>query len=299
MTPNPSTLVIFHRSDLDGLCCEAIARKFLGNAGITYLGWDYGQPLPDLSQYQTIYLLDISLPRAEMVKRGRKLIWIDHHKSAMEEMKDLVITGVRVDGVAACRLAWQWFSEPTRVVNIARKEDYVDRLVEEPYVVQLLGEYDIWDKRNPAVDPFQLGMQAEENPDWNKLLNMADDPYNLSGKLVDEILDRGTAIQAYTGVNNAKIVTERGFDIQWEGLFLRVLNTARSSSLTFTASLRPEHDGCLSYFWSGKKWCFSLYGVPGKDHIDLSLVAKRYGGGGHKQACGGTFASLPRELGGP
>jgi oligoribonuclease NrnB/cAMP/cGMP phosphodiesterase (DHH superfamily) len=35
-----------------------------------------------------------------------------------------------------------------------------------------------------------------------------------------------------------------------------------------------------------------MYGVEGKD-IDLSIVAKQWGGGGHKNACGFTCDELP------
>jgi len=36
------------------------------------------------------------------------LVWIDHHKSAIEKY-GATTPGYRIDGVAACRLAWQWF----------------------------------------------------------------------------------------------------------------------------------------------------------------------------------------------
>ena len=306
------TLVIFHRSDLDGLCCEAIARKAFGEQGVTYLGWEYNDPVPDLSLYPTVYLLDISLPIEVMKQHADRLIWIDHHQTAIEALKGTFIRGYRIDGVAACRLAWQWFLKVQRdamgmVWLLPDKTQFVDRMAVEPYAVQLLGEYDIWDKRNPDTDIFQLGMLAEQSPRWDLIFQLGRLTEDIRGARggpegafeVERIIDRGRAIQAFTEVQNAKIATERGFDLRWEGLFFRVLNTARSTSLTFKAALRPEHDGCLSYFWNGRKWIFSLYGVPGKGDVDLSVVAAKHGGGGHKQACGGSFTVLPPELGGP
>lgn len=295
-----TTLVIHHSADLDGICSREIARKALGDTA-DYLGFDYGQPIPDLAPYETVYLIDISLPEKVMVANAAKLILIDHHKSliaSVEWFKGEFKGYYCIDGVAACRLAWQWFnsrSDHNGVDGLATKQDYIDRKVSEPYAVQLLGEFDIWDKRSDHVDLFQLGMQAWSFPDWQLLL--LTDCAETSNQ-VAHIINDGRTIQRYTDVINAQISQERGFDVVFEGRTFRALNTARSNSLTFTAALKPHHDGCLSYFWDGTKWKFSLYGVPGKPDIDLSEIAKRYGGGGHKQACGGFFAILPRELGG-
>lgn len=289
-----TTLAIYHKADFDGLCSGAIAKRALGDTA-DYLPWDYSDPLPDLSPYERVYLIDISLPRAAMEANASKLIWIDHHKSAIGAMKDLTIDGLRIDGVAACRLAWRWFNGEDvedGVQGYGEKADYVERRVEEPYAVQLLGEYDIWDKRNPVTDLFQVGLQSIQHPNWESLLS------NDRTHYVHEIVEKGRSIFAWLTVNNAQISQERGFDVQFEGLTFRALNTARSNSLVFAASIKEHHDGCLSYFWNGRKWGFSLYGVEHKKHLDLSLIAVKYGGGGHKQAAGGTFAQLPKELGG-
>lgn len=286
-------LCIYHRADLDGICSREVARKALGDTA-DYLGWDYGDELPQLAAYQTVYLIDISLPPGVMALHADKLIWIDHHKSAIEAMKGIFIQGYRIDGVAACRLAWQWFSgggQPS-------KQDFVDRKVVEPYAVRLLGEYDIWDKRDPSTDLFQLAMGAEKSPNWDLLMVIAPDRVIENRDYIVSLVERGRVIQSYIDVTSAQISTERGFDVDFEGLKFRALNIARCNSMTFLAALKPEHDGCLAYFWDGSKWKFSLYGVPAKPDIDLSKIASKYGGGGHKQACGGFFQILPKELGG-
>lgn len=291
-------LTVFHKSDFDGLCSEAIARQTLGNDS-DYFGFEYGDALPDLTSFDTIYLLDISLPVEVMREHAKKIVWIDHHKTAMEAMADITFNDAyTIDGIAACRLAYQY------LVNHCKpaKQAYIERVVREPYAVQMLGEYDVWRRDNPHTDLFQLGIAAEKAPKWHLLLRCADEagpgaehvlPY-----YIENVIESGRAIQSYLEVQNAKLASERGFDIRWEGFLFRVLNTARCNSLTFTAALRPEHDGCLGYFWDGVKWRLSLYGVPRKPDIDLSVIAKKYGGGGHPQAAGATLSSLPLELGG-
>lgn len=299
-----TTLVIYHKADFDGLCSGAIAKRALADTA-DYLPWDYSDPIPDLSRYQRVYLIDISLPPAVMAIHASRLIWIDHHKSAIDAMKGVEIDGYRIDGVAACRLAWQWFNHPEDKSS-ASKQQFLNRELDEPYAVQLLGEYDIWDKRNPDTDLFQVGLQSVSDIDWaqlfeSKRLEPAPDgtkhAHNPS-LYVQGIIEKGRTIFDYLAVTNAQVSQERGFDVQFEGLTFRALNTARSNSLVFAASIKEHHDGCLSYFWRGNVWCFSLYGVEHKKHLDLSLIAVKYGGGGHRQACGGTFKALPKELGG-
>lgn len=290
-----NTLVIFHRADLDGLCCEAIARKALGDRS-DYLGFDYGDKVPDLAPYSTVYLLDISLPIEVMREHAAKLIVIDHHKTLISAVEGIAFKGsYLIDGVAACRLAWQCLINGDTGWT---KADYVDRKVTEPYAVELLGEYDIWDKRDPSTDLFQLAMQAEKSPNWDLLLVIAPDHVVENRAYIVDLVERGRAIQSYTEVTNAQVSRERGFDVKWEGLLFRALNTARSNSLTFTAALRPEHDGCLSYFWNGRGWRFSLYHAPGKEHHNLSTISVKHGGGGHPGASGFELKRLPAEFGG-
>lgn len=287
MTP---ILTITHRADLDGWCSQAIARRTLGESS-RYLGWDYGDPVPDLSPYDRVYVIDISLPRDVMVAHAEKLVWLDHHKSVLDTYPSY-LAGTRIDGIAACRLAWQWFNGDRN----ATKADYLDHRVSEPYAVQLLGEFDVWLKTNPDTDPFQYGMQATKEPDWPCLLNS--DEGRPADALIAGTIAKGRAVLDYLDVTNAKLVTERGFDVDFEGRHLLALNTSIKGSMQFAAAVKPEHDGCLAFSWNGKAWGFSLYGVDHKRDLDLSTIAVKHGGGGHKQACGGTFQQLPKELGG-
>lgn len=297
-----NTLVIYHAADFDGIASREVAKRALPET--TTLGWDYGQPLPNLSLYSTVYMIDISLPIEIMRKNARKIILIDHHKSVLDAVapfRDSFKGYYCIDGVAACRLAWQYLVASAALIDahdksLPIKEDYtsIPSRVTEPYAIELLGRYDIWDKRLEEVDLFQLGIQADSSPAWNTLLGNTTETVGY----IDYLIRSGRTIQRYTDTINAQIATERGFDLQWEGFYWRCLNTARCNSMTFTAALRPEHDGCLAYHWNGKHWKFSLYGVPHKPTLNLSVVSKKYGGGGHAQASGFQLDALPKELGG-
>jgi hypothetical protein len=280
-----------------------------------------------------------------------RVIWIDHHKSSIESFEPqegwvhepagrdsfnvpynefwrrghetrttppptpLNIPGYRIDGVAACRLAWFYFTAENRYWHqsespsrewfqthypFATKQDFVDRKVEEPLAVRLAGEYDIWDKRDPNADVFQFGLRSQElSPQkWAHLLTDDVGPdqaiphkYNT---LVLGLLTDGKMLQTYQQRNDAGMM-ERSFIVEWEGLKFLALTTARCNSLTFAAKDVPEtgHDALMGFYYSGKKWSVSLYHAKHNTGIDLSKIAVKYGGGGHRGACGFQAIVLP------
>jgi len=287
-------LIIYHSADFDGLFSREIARLYFGDAA-DYLGWNYGDPVPVVAAGVTaIYMIDISIK--ELMQDGR-LVWIDHHKSAMDEFGP-AIQGWRIDGVAACRLAWQWFFGHMPLDPTPTKEDFYERRVSEPLAVRLAGEYDVWDHRDPNAVRFQHGLRSEEALDWRQLL-VPNDESPLAVAYVNNLLHAGRVLHEARERENKSIILAQGFTIRWEGMTFIACNAARFNSLLFTAALTPEHDGCLGFCWNGKqdRWKVSLYGVPGKPDVDFSVIAKKYGGGGHRQACGFECSVLPFMLG--
>ncbi len=122
------TTVIFHAGDYDGIFCREIARKFLP-PDTEFIGWDFAdKPLtvPD----GRIYVLDLPVDRVfgldfskGCVEAGdiassvlSRLVWVDHHKSSIET-HPTEIPGYRIDGVAACRLCWAYFTHPASPFN--------------------------------------------------------------------------------------------------------------------------------------------------------------------------------------
>ena len=280
------TTVIYHRSDFDGIFCREIANKFLGETA-TYHGMEYGDPLPDIEGVETLYIMDFSVPEF-MNHPG--LIWIDHHKSAIEKFGPKA--GYQIDGVAACRLAWQWFAKDhtdvvVQFLGLPSKQDFIDRKVNESLAVQLAGEYDVWDKRNPDAELFQHGLRSQQI-NFGTLLSSED-----SSDYIADLLFAGKAIQYFQTKQNESVIKDLGFTFQWEGLTFLACNAARYNSFLFTAGLKPEHDACFGFKWTGKDWSISLYHASGKEHIDISLIAVKHGGGGHKGACGFRTNKLP------
>jgi len=311
------TTVIYHSADFDGIFCREIARKFLPEAKL--IGWNFEDaliPYPDKGQ---VYVLDLSpdcfvsssgmsLPDYAEAGVPVRMIWIDHHKSSIEKCSS-TIPGYRIDGVAACRLAWQWFqccdgnwpaprsSAMASAGVLPMKQDFINRTVNEPLAVRLAGEYDIWDKRDPNAELFQHGLRSQElTADvWERLLCDGIVPAE-SDMTVLELLSQGECLQYAKTSENESIIKAAGFDLDFEGLHFLACNHARYNSFLFTAGLKPEHDACLGFAWRGGKWTVSMYHAPGKEHIDLSAIAVKHGGGGHRGACGFVCAELPFKL---
>jgi oligoribonuclease NrnB/cAMP/cGMP phosphodiesterase (DHH superfamily) len=300
--------VIYHSADYDGIFCREIARRFLPNAEL--IGWNHGDSKIPMPAEGTVYILDLSPdclcdnPYIEGTV-WNQIIWIDHHKTSIEKWTGS-IPGYRIDGVAACRLAWQWFTNAVNrpctcevphseghydyclKMRYPTKEEYTHRKVSEPLAVRLAGEYDIWDKRDPDAEVLQYALRATE-VNFSSLL--------VAGN-IDALLMQGSVAQRYAQNVDASICQSRTWVMPWEGLNFLCLNSARFNSLVFAAKDVPEtgHDALMGFCFNGKVWTVSLYHAKHRTDLDLSEIAKKYGGGGHRGACGFTCATLPFNL---
>lgn len=298
------TTVIFHAADYDGIFCREIAKRFLPDAEV--IGWDFGDPLLSPGA-DKIYILDLSpdcLIPEDRLSWG-KIVWIDHHKTSIEKYGN-TIPGYRIDGVAACRLAWQWFTMPCKPAMhlewleknpLPTKQDFIGRTVSEPLAVRLAGEYDIWDKRDPDAEVFQFGLRSREltQTDWGMMLGSECYEGCQRSDLVDSLLRDGRLLQSYQQRNDASLMKFQSWITEWEGLKFLTVNTNRFNSLTFATKDVPEtgHDALLGFSFDGRKFKVSLYHARHNMGIDLSEIAKKYGGGGHRGACGFVCDKLP------
>lgn len=293
--------VIHHSADYDGLFCREIARKFLPPE-TQFIGWDYGNPRICLDGVEgPVYILDLSpdcLHQHPDTPNGQvppNVIWIDHHKSAIEEWPH-TIPGYRIDGVAACRLVWQWFTQrsPDGMGGweLPAKQAFIDRVVEEPLSVQLAGEYDILDKRSSEPEIFQFGLDAVGAINWEMLLHVDSE---VASDVVGDMLNKGVSAMRVIRKRDADVMQTRSYRAEFQDLTFLCLNTARCNSNTFAALDLPNagHDALMGFYWNGNDWSVSLYHSQHKTELDLSLIAKRFGGGGHRGACGFRTGMLP------
>lgn len=290
------TKVIYHSADFDGIFCREIAKQALQNQSLiahdlNFIGWNHGDEKIPYNKEDITFILDLS-PECLADYNGEveeNIFWIDHHKTAIEKFNPL-LKGYRIDGVAACRLTWQWFNNK---LDLPNKEAFVNREVDEPLSVQLAGEYDVWDKRNYQAELLQYALRSVELTEdvWKNLLTLHDDLVTCN------FLHNGVISRFYAGKMDDNLM-KKSFILKWEGLTWLTINTGSFNSLTFKLRDLPEtgHDALLGFMFNGKNWMVSLYHARHRTDIDLSEIAKKYNGGGHRGACGFTCKQLPFEI---
>lgn len=209
--------------------------------------------------------------------------------------------GYRIDGVAACRLCWQWFAfgkgphgdpctHPSDIYTPS-KQDFIDRKVSEPRLIRLAGEYDIWDHRDPDAKALQFGLRVINPQDWDILIQESMSKYGhipeSTSRRLSICIYEGALIKAYCDKQNDEYSKAYSRTLDWEGLKFCALNIGqRGNSDLLRGGLKPEHQACFAWRHDGEKVMVSLYHAPGHEDIDLSKIAVKYGGGGHKGACG-------------
>ena len=326
--------IIYHDADFDGKLSNEVCRHWLKNsypeAAIHSYGWDYGRPVPSPSaeidtafshngglqtrlltweDYDQIYIVDLSVD--ELMARldlRDKIVWIDHHKTAIDkwdatpsdaEPEPGRFQGYRIDGVAACRLCWQWFSygpnfgDPRPI-----KTDFIERRVAEPELIRLAGEYDIWDHRDPDAKALQFGLRSLSDKDYRILVESqfsGEDGAGYGSTPFISAIASGYAIKAYCDKQNDEYSATYSHTLDWEGLKFCALNIGqRGNSDLVRGGLKPEHQAIFAWRYTGAHALVSLYHAPGHEDLDLSAIAKKYGGGGHRGACG--FRLTLKEL---
>lgn len=126
---------IYHEADLDGVMSAAIVKKYFKGEDIDLLPYNYGKEIPDVNKYDKVFVVDVSFGNRtrflfdEWKDKGTDVIWIDHHKTAIDDMRDYEVKGKRRIGTATCELTWEYLFDD----------------IKTPNVVELLSAYDVWD----------------------------------------------------------------------------------------------------------------------------------------------------------
>ena len=274
-TSEEQIIGIYHSRDLDGIASGAIIKAMYPNA--IMIGYHYGEPLTLPVLGIPVIMADVSLPFDKMVKvaeeSGSQFTWIDHHKSSIDEFNVNVGAGpapyiaYTQVGVGACELTYKLLNQTT----------------DAPIGIKLLSKYDVWDKSDEMlwqekIMPFQYGMRAI----CNSISSFPMDLLLPFCSSVDKIISDGHVVLNYQDIQNEKDVMHGAFESYFEGYRAIFMNTTQMNSQAFISIYDElKHDLMIPFNFNGKFWTFSIYTT--KD-IDCSVLAKKYGGGGHAKA---------------
>ena len=270
-------LCIYHIADHDGKGSGAVVKSVYPEAEMLGLNHDMEVPYAEINKHEKIFVCDFALPLDFMfeLSRTKDFTWIDHHASVIGQYNDAVakgekvIKGLRKVGQAAIELCWQYF--------------YPDKSV--PLGVKLLAKNDLFDLEDPRVRPFEYAMQsmgvnAPDDKIWQDLFSEKLD--------IEKMVNEGRRILEWINVRNYRLVKEMAFESEIDGLKCICGNRVQGYS-SFYDSLpdRDKYDVMVNFYMNKKrKWNLSFY--SSKANIDVSKLAAKFGGGGHRGAAGAS-----------
>lgn len=270
-------LCIYHIADHDGKGSGAIVKRVFPEAELLGLNHDMEIPYDIIAQHDKIVVCDFALPVDFMFELSEKIdfTWIDHHASVIDQYNAEIlkgkkeIKGVRRVGQAAIELCWQYF--------------YPDNPV--PLGVELLAKNDLFDLRDPRVRPFEFAMQSfgVNSPDDKIWTDLFENRLN-----IEAMIEEGERILSWINVRNYRLVRSMAFEAEIDGLKCICANMPQGYS-SFYDSLenREYYDVMINFYMNCKrKWNLSFY--SSKKEVDVSRLAAKFGGGGHRGAAGAS-----------
>lgn len=271
--------IIYHNADIDGFVSGAICK--LAYPEFELVGVNYGDPMPELGPIN--FIVDFSFPMEDMIRESYKIIWIDHHKSAIEEHERLGgnIRGLRRISKSAAYLCFEFLGK-----NIEFQKFH-----KNPLFLDLVSAYDTWNHSEIISMNHRFQWRDIVASQYSFRFHL-EDPARSMASYLDFLSDRDFLIENMSvGYNllsyqeslderaSKRCTTLKKFDMN-----LLVLN-AEGSSDTVASVVSPEHDAILLFKKDKDSWRYSLYRTEGSN-ADILSVAKSLGGGGHPGACG-------------
>jgi len=281
----------FHHNDLDG---RAAAVAVLDNFGdyVETCQINYNIPFPfdQIEKTEAVFIVDYSIKPEEMerlLKITKAVTWIDHHKTAIAKYEDFPhkVKGYRSTKYAGCVLTWIYLNK-----MLPDKLEPTDEQLEEwykdvPHFLKLIGDYDTWTFAFPETNAFHYGaLRYDTEPKsefWHRCVDRS---------TVVKVGNEGSIVLQYRDQWAKDYMKSWAYEVEFEGCTGIAANLAQCGSQYFE-SFEDKYDLMLPFVWDGKQWTVSLYTT--REHIDVSEIAKKYGGGGHKGAAGFQCATLP------
>lgn len=291
-------LCIYHGNCADGFTAAWVVRQALGGAVDFHAGL-YGQPPPDVAGRDVI-MVDFSYSRAVLeqllhsgdVRQANTFLILDHHKTAKADLVGIP-TPEEDDGFASFnpdlwRGKWeQNLDWPVRsVFDMTRSGaqvawDFFFPGSNRPLLVDYTGDRDLW--------RFDLPMSREVNAfifahaysfkTWDSL-----DSQLPSKDYIAPAAVKGAAIELKQHKDVAELVALLKRRMVIGGMNVPVANLPHTLC-SDAGHLMAQGEPFAACYWDTPDFrVFSLRSADGG--IDVSAIARRYGGGGHHGAAG-------------
>jgi len=304
--------IIIHHNDLDGRAAAACVAMFAAapvagdQIDRQFIECDYQSvPCPNGDRWRDadVWILDYSLPAdtlAELLTLTDRVTWIDHHVTALADAPNGTpghkLRGDRRVGVSACVLTWLYLHKRTAG---GRGPEMAGALPLRT-VPEALLRINAWDLAGPGCQAhahcFAAGLESlPHGPEaliWRELLG----PIGTEAERVrglENLTRDGVAILRSRTARNTDYARQYAFGTELDGLRAMALNSSAGAD-AFGDHAHGAAELEIVFRHTGRVWEVSLYrGPAGVDELDVSQIAKRYGGGGHAGAAGFCCAMMP------
>jgi oligoribonuclease NrnB/cAMP/cGMP phosphodiesterase (DHH superfamily) len=267
--------VLFHSKCYDGFGAAYAAWKALGDTA-KYIPVSYGYPPPEMPDATHIYIVDFSYPPEillDLVNRGAPVTVIDHHKTAQEALNSLVGAHSHLHTIfnmekSGALLTWEYFH---RYPADAPSDPGLP--IPAPLLIQHISDRDLWKfemdgtaKIHKALVSLPMDFKLWDTLDVEQLKKDGEICERLYTQLVENICDGS-------------------YQAQLDGHKIPVVNTSIAWSEVGheLAKRYPDAPFVASFTVFDSQVMWSLRSIG---EFDVSAVAKKFGGGGHKNAAG-------------
>ena len=259
-------ICIYHKGCLDGFAAAWVVRESIGeSANDEYIAAKYGDDPPDVTN-RNVIIVDFSYPRnvmIEMHQKAKSMIVIDHHKTAQEACAglDFCIFDTSKSGAV---LTWRHFYPNVYL----------------PEFLEYVQDHDLWIKELPHTKEITAAMYSSPFEfETFDLLNWE------SATTFWKLVRQGEAILRARQKNIDSLTAGWAIDrIDIAGHNVPVLNCPHWLASDVLNVLAQDEPFAMSYSDSDNKRTFQLR--SSEAGVDVSEVAKKFGGGGHYHAAG-------------
>ena len=120
--------------------------------------------------------------------------------------------------------------------------------------------------------------------------------FNSEEDIIQRLIDEGEIINRYVDITNNKIASENAFPLDFDRYkFLAINHVGPGSKMLEGVFDEEKFDGMLIFRKSPGGWVVSMYAGP-KQKLDCGALAKKHGGGGHKDSAGFVCSKLPFKI---
>lgn len=258
-------ICIYHGFCDDGFAAALVVHLALAKDVELFAG-NYGQPAPDVTDREVI-IVDFSYPRVVMEKmadQAKHITMLDHHKSAMEDMAGFsrpnckIIFDMKRSGA---KMAWDYFTLPQSTDGLE--------------FVLYIQDRDLWKKELQSSEEFTMGLRS-----YPQDLDLWQSFYR-RGPL--RLIEEGIAVLRYYRqlVEAAKKIA---FEAELDGVKVMVCNSTFALASDVAGELAEGRPFAAVFYETSEGYTYSLRSREGG--MDVSAIAKKFGGGGHAQASG-------------